>query len=228
MVSAPKKWRRWCGPRSELVRATELAADELRTWSGLTPKVDVRIEDHTGLTETKPDAGAIMDLHADDLRHIESVIVTVRLDREAWWRRRDEERENRRERNEPPQDYPPLPDDEVSIRVTKYGTTLEVDGEHRTSVEGLRQRLSEVLGRAATNVLDRGWVLSLGLLAVTLCVIAAIPMRSLRSSSASSSLPFSPPGRGGYSRLSRCSTRAARVGHGASASGSSASRGRSF
>lgn len=144
MVEVEKTWRRWCGPRSELVRATELAAEILRGWTGVQSTVGVRIEERGGLTETASGVDAINSPHERELAHVDRLVVTVRPDREEWWKLRDEARE----RGEDPGD---LPDASVSIRVSKYGTSLSVEGEDRTSVEGLVQRLAPILGRAATN-----------------------------------------------------------------------------
>lgn len=145
MVTAPKSWRRWCGSRSELVRATQLAADQLHTATGLDSLVEVRLEDRSGLVETKHTADAIMALHSDDLEHLASVSVTVSPDRDQWIERRADARR----RGEEPTDEAPR--DEVRIRISKYGTTLEVTGEDRTRVEGLLARLGHSLSHAATN-----------------------------------------------------------------------------
>lgn len=142
MVTAPKSWRRWCGPPIELVRATELAADELRGWTGLDSKIDVRLEDRNGLVEPFHTADAIMALHPNDLHQIVSVSVTVTSDPNQWWDRRRRGETTIGESS---------PDDAVRIRIAKIGTTLEVTGSERTRVEGLLARLSHALGHAATK-----------------------------------------------------------------------------
>lgn len=146
MVRATKEWRRWCGLRAELIRATELAADVLRTWTSVESAVSVRIEDQAGLAESGPGLDLITSRHPAELDHIASVSVTVKPDREQWW-----EKFRRGQASEPQRPAPEFPSASVDIRVSKYGTTLTVEGDDRTSVEGLTQRLTEALGRAATN-----------------------------------------------------------------------------
>jgi hypothetical protein len=144
LITVEKTWRRWCGPRSELVRATELAAEVLRGWTGVESTVSVRIEERGGLAETASGVDAINAPHERELAHVDRLVVTIVPDRDEWWKERDEARERGEER-------PYLPDAGVSIRISKYGTSLSVEGDDRTSVEGLVQRLAQILGRAATK-----------------------------------------------------------------------------
>lgn len=180
MVSAPKNWRRWCGPRRELVRATELASDEIRASTGVPAEIDVEVEEKSGLTNRSPDTTPITSLHPSQLQHVARVAITVTWDHDAWW----ETRKATKEGDEPPA----RPQDRVRIRVTKYGTTLDVEGDDRTRVEGARVRLAEVLERGgATNSpgFHRLWFFSLaGLLAFpgTLAGVAVAQLLGLASS----------------------------------------------
>ena len=45
-----RRWRRWKGQRSDLVRATQVATDALATWSDTAPDVSIAIE-YKRLTE---------------------------------------------------------------------------------------------------------------------------------------------------------------------------------
>lgn len=139
-----RKWRRWAGPRSELVRAVELASDILAHHSGLPSSTDLTVEQAGDTTITSADLSALAEIHRDDLHHIESITVRIRPDREARFNR---DVEARRGGNDPPEVF----DGDVSIRIWKYGTSLEVEGTDRTAVEGLTQRLADALGHAATN-----------------------------------------------------------------------------
>lgn len=175
MVTAPKKWRRWCGPRSELVRAAELARDEIEVWTGVRSRIRVKSEDRSGLTETREGIAAITSIHADDLRRLASLVITIEADRDDWWRKVDADRTASRERGE---EYstPDIPSASVSVRITEYGTTLEIEGDERTPVEGLRQRLSHGLERGASNSLNREWIPGLTIPLWFLLTFGGIPL----------------------------------------------------
>lgn len=153
VITVEKKWRRWCGPRSDLVRATETAADVLRAWTGYDAVVELRLEEEGGVTESGPGLELLTSRHPAELENLVRVVVTVRPNREQW----DSVFEDARKRDADP---PPRPDAEVDIKITgSYGTALTVRGDERTSVEGLAGRLAQDLGRATTNSpgIDRDW-----------------------------------------------------------------------
>jgi hypothetical protein len=152
MVTVTKKWRRWCGPRSELVRATELAADVLRAWSGVDSAIAVGFTERGGISEGGPGVEQITRLHPAELASLASLSLTIRPDRDLWWKQREAARERGEEAPAS------LPEAQVSVRLTEYGTTLTVEGEDRTSVVGLTQQLTQILGRSASTRFNREWV----------------------------------------------------------------------
>jgi hypothetical protein len=86
---------------------------------------------------------------------VATVAITVTWDYDEWWEKHAAGKSG---------PAPPRPEDRVRIAVTKYNTTLNVYGADRTRVEGLRQRLAEVLGRGATNSpgFNRTWLIVMG------------------------------------------------------------------
>jgi hypothetical protein len=144
MVRANKRWSRWAAPRSDVVRTTELAADVLTSVSGYPSTVNLTLADADGFTEETEGLTALERLHPHDLARLRTVRITVRPDRAAW-RKAVAERPST-------EDTPPIPSEEVVIRLTNYGTTLDVEGDDRTQVQGLLQRLTRELGRGGTAI----------------------------------------------------------------------------
>jgi hypothetical protein len=142
MISFTKRWRRYCGPRSELVRATEIAADVVQEATGVETKVEVELDDRHGMTESTSSVDALTARHPTELADLESIAITVKTDTLAWIK------EHRGEGGKRVAEVPVGP---VRIRVSNLGTTLAVSGDDRTRVEGLSRQLVDVLGRAATN-----------------------------------------------------------------------------
>jgi hypothetical protein len=142
-ATVSKRWRRWSGLRSELVRAAELARDELKVWSGFDSSASVTVSDKRGLTK-RGDLSVLSNLHRDEMRRIENVQIWIAPDHSAWRRMLDEELAAGRPA------LPELIDANVSMRVSDYGTHLEVTGPNETNVEGLaHQRLTPILERGA-------------------------------------------------------------------------------
>jgi hypothetical protein len=155
MVTAVKTWNRWCGPRSDLLRAIELAANEIRASTGVAAKVEVEVEDRSELTDKQPNTAPLTSLHPSQLERVANVAITVTWDFDEWWEKHAAGKSG---------PSPPPPEDRVRITVTKYDTTLNVYGDDRTRVEGLRQRLADVLGHGATNSppFQRLWFMIVG------------------------------------------------------------------
>src|SRR5207244_4413564 len=98
----------------------------------------------------------ITDLHQADLPEIRSITITIRPDRDQWTNKL-------REATKAGKEPPPYPSEEVSIRVWRSGTTLEVQGEDRTAVEGLAQRISQILDHGGKTRSFPGDVLAIPL-----------------------------------------------------------------
>ena len=141
------KWHRWSGSPRELVRAINLAESVLSQWTDIQTVVTTAITDSGEVTETATGTSLIEELHPKALARVRSVFITLKPDRDGWWERRINARA---EGKDPGPDSPP-PDAKVTIKLGQYGTELVVEGEDRTAVEGLTRRLTDVLGRAATN-----------------------------------------------------------------------------
>ncbi len=112
--------------------------------------MSVSIELKTGLEQRADNLGAIEELHADDLREIDTLTVTVRPSRTDW--RADYEARLARSREAEATGFeePTLIDAEVEIRIWRSnGLRLSVRGPDRTNVEGLGQRLTTLLRRSA-------------------------------------------------------------------------------
>ena len=105
----------------------------------------VELEDRRGVTETAPGVEALTSRHPAEISQLATVAIFVRADSDQWWR------EDRGKPRQESGEWLGPPTDSVRIRVSQYGTTLTVEGEDRTGVEGLAQRLAEIMGRAATN-----------------------------------------------------------------------------
>jgi hypothetical protein len=153
MYTFTRRWARWAGQRSELLKAVELGADVVQAWSQYETEVRVSIELMTGLAQRADDITAIRNLDRDDLRQLESLTVTLRPSRDAWRKaveKRGLEADALGQRFVPPPD--PV-DAEVEIRAwATNGLRLSVRGPDRTSVEGLAQRLGSTLGRSGSRV----------------------------------------------------------------------------
>lgn len=165
MITATKNWRRWCGPRQDLARALELAAQELEQWTGAPSVTDVRVEDDEGFTETGPYESVLATRHPSELAHLRSVVATVAPDLHRWRNKVAEDRALAYEKQEP-YDAPSQPSAEVEVRITNYGAKLSVQGDDRTRVQGLTTRVIDALGRSATNSpgVDRFLIAMLGIL----------------------------------------------------------------
>lgn len=76
---------------------------------------------------------------------------------------------------------PSLPDDAASIRIWKYGTSIEVRGEDRTQVSGLLQRLTQaVTRRGATRPnVDRSWFVPAAVLLLSPLALAGTSLARL-------------------------------------------------
>lgn len=83
MVTVTKSWRRWSGPRGELVRAAELAANDLRSWTGLESWVTVDLEDRRGVSETAPGVETLTSRHPSEVSQLASVTIFVRPDSDS-------------------------------------------------------------------------------------------------------------------------------------------------
>lgn len=105
--------------------------------------VEVVTTDAAGVTERDQGVAQLQGLHRDELPSVRSVRITIRADRDAW---------NVKAKEAPSAaQVPPIPREEVSISVSQFGTSLEVEGDDRTEVQGLTQRLVHVLRRGATK-----------------------------------------------------------------------------
>jgi hypothetical protein len=84
-----------CG---DLLRAVQLAEDELKSWAGYEASFRVAIDFKGGLGQTSSDLASLAELHPDDLARIGDLTVLVEPSREAW----EKEYDARRERGEEP------------------------------------------------------------------------------------------------------------------------------
>jgi hypothetical protein len=143
VITITKNWRRYRGPRSELVRATKLAVDVLGASNRVDSTVEVELDDRRGRSEQASTVDAITARHSAELADLETIAITVSTDPRTWL---DEHFDPASEERKPD---PPL--GPVRIRVSQYGTSGSITGEDRTTVEGLSGKLAEAVGRAATN-----------------------------------------------------------------------------
>src|SRR3954466_12452316 len=108
MVTATHKWRRWSGPRSDLIRAVELASAELEKITTWATAIDLTVKTDDGLTETTPDMSALVNLHRHDLARVRSITIGREVDADEWSKVRDA---HYQAHTSPP----PRPTDKVSI-----------------------------------------------------------------------------------------------------------------
>lgn len=158
VFTSRRNWRRWAGPRADLVVAAKLAAAELEEWSNTPSSLDIRIAYSTQLEEQSSDLDSLVTLHLTDLQRIEEIRVGIRPSRDVWHERRNEADERRwalraegqREQADKVAGPEPLMDAQVLVRASssaREGLTIEVSGPNRTRVEGLASRLEAVLSR---------------------------------------------------------------------------------
>jgi hypothetical protein len=164
VVTRRVRWRRWTGYRSDLVRATNLAAAELETWHNSRASVAVAIDYKGELSERWNGVEEFEALSSDYLSDIDDLTIDVQPDREAWIARREESHV-----------YEPYPRSEVRIRAWRtIGLEVVVTADRRVQVDGLAQQLRETLqGGAPFGSAVRVRDFALGL-ALPLCVAGAV------------------------------------------------------
>ena len=144
MVTVSKKWRRWTGPTTELVRAIERASDTLASWSGIDSHIESTVVYKTGLTDQRNNVEVIEEIQKGNYSNVQEISVRVSQNLEIWYRHMSEAQQRGGTIDE-------LPNARVSIRLSRYGTTLDVEGDERDRVEGLAQQLTETMSHFTTN-----------------------------------------------------------------------------
>ncbi len=165
-------WRRWAGYRSDLVKSARLATDEVGQWGGYAASASLMIAFRGGMTQRSDDLAVFESLDRTELQAIRDVTISVSGDREAWSKTYEEAFAA----DEP---RPPIGSGQVTIRLWQLnGMSLSVEGEDRTSVEGLFGQLVRILERGAPRLhrIDMNlFPYAVGPLAI----LAAVPLGAL-------------------------------------------------
>ena len=154
-------WQHCAVARGDLHRAASEAFERVGEWSGYGATSDTSVTFRSGLSETSDDPDAVAHLHRGDLPEIAQIRITIRGDRDARWREQERVRNEwyaaqgaaikRGElpTNDEPPDAAPMEDASVTLSMPWAGRALmlEVEGPDRAAVEGLFQRLSELVTR---------------------------------------------------------------------------------
>jgi hypothetical protein len=172
MFTKTTTWQRWAGSRSDVERAIQEAANAVRGWSKYDASVELSVTYRSDLTETRSGLAGFKEIHRGDFKQISRIWIAIAPDRDAYYAERDrlneEWREEARARLLRGEDAGDLPEPErlvagsVEIRLpwASRGLQLEVRGEDRHAVEGLYNRLAEILSsRRAWRRLDPDWAL---------------------------------------------------------------------
>lgn len=142
MISKDKRWGRWVGYRSDIADAANEAVTAIQGCSGSAPEVTVMVTHADRLTEHTDTLDTVRKLHRDELRGVRNLWLEVK--------------------SKGPQVG------SVRIRLTRgSGLNLEVWGDDRNSVNGLTQRLENMLGRSAPRLLR----FDLDVLLIPLCMV---------------------------------------------------------
>jgi hypothetical protein len=145
VITADRKWPRWCGTRDDLVRAIGIATQLVQDGTGLPVEPEVTVTLADGITDTGHGTAPIDNLHRNELGNVDAVHVSVEVSHDTWWKAR----EAAREKGQP---EPPEPKERISLRLGKVsGVSLEVRAKDRTRAEGLRSRLDQALSLGASE-----------------------------------------------------------------------------
>jgi hypothetical protein len=136
-VSAHRSWGRWGGSRADIIRMVDLAANSIHQHTGVEPRVQIEVSDKSDLTESGG-VEVLRGFHDSDLRTVTHVGLILDIDYSKWSAARDEGNVRGTK-----------PQDRVSIRIRKWGTSLDVSGTNRDQVRGLTDRLAHEIGHGA-------------------------------------------------------------------------------
>jgi hypothetical protein len=153
----PKAWPRWSGTLGELQQAAEMAVREVREWTNREPEVSITVTQKDGFTTSPDDPSELSE--AVDQRDLSRIKSLMMLLGSYGGNARVEIR--------------------LSGGFSGEGLSLSVRGRDKTRVEGLAQRLSEILTpRHSVGVPGlhgvRGMLVVVGSYVVTLAVMSLI------------------------------------------------------
>ncbi len=163
------KWRRWSGPLTAIVDATDAAANELRVWTGNESTATVEVALPQLVMHFTSVHEFARDLPAYELPSLQSVRITASAYADA--------------------EKGSLvgPRSAVSFRLQKADPSLsiEIDGTDRVRVEGLAARMRQTLDHAQTGPPIRSedfmWIIPFGYLFGLILVFVGFPKLALSS-----------------------------------------------